>query len=123
MHLESSHQEMSFTPSPPTECSGQRALRPSRRSPRSCQDDAMATVMRVAMGPLAFLRRGRTVSTAVVNAWQAMADDAEARAERDRLSPGRHSADEGNWLDAIAVDDCWGLLQTAKIGRIGFTAH
>ena len=76
-----------------------------------------------APSPLALVRRGRTVSTAVVNAWQAMADDAEARADRARLAPGTHSDTDDNWLDAISIDECWDLLQTAKIGRIGFTAH
>lgn len=39
------------------------------------------------------------------------------------LLPGRRSADEGVWLDAIDVEECWRLLQGTRVGRIGFTAH
>jgi hypothetical protein len=63
------------------------------------------------------------VSTAVLNAWQGMTDDAQARSERDRLAPGRRPDGEGSRLDQIDVDECWRLIEGVKIGRIGFTAH
>jgi nitroimidazol reductase NimA-like FMN-containing flavoprotein (pyridoxamine 5'-phosphate oxidase superfamily) len=72
--------------------------------------------------PFDMLRRGRTVPKAVVNAWQATKDDVEARRERDRLAPSR-AGEPGNGLELIDVDECWNLLPTVSVGRIGITAH
>lgn len=73
--------------------------------------------------PIGLLRRGHGVSTAVVNAWEAMVDDTDRRAERDRLAAGNDPAGPGSRLEAIDADGCWRLLQTTSLGRVGFTAH
>lgn len=52
-----------------------------------------------------------------------MADDADARAERESLAPGRDVEGPGNRLDLVSLDDCWCLLATTTLGRLGFTAH
>lgn len=69
------------------------------------------------------LRRGVAASNAAMNAWQAMVEGARGRTAREQLAPGRHPDGPGNWLDEIDPDECWRLLETRELGRLGFTAH
>lgn len=69
------------------------------------------------------VRRGISASTAVMNAWQGAVDDARSRADRDRLAPGRHPDGPGNWLEDVGSEECWALLASQRLGRIGFSAH
>jgi len=68
-------------------------------------------------------RRGFSAAIAATNALQSIVEAASSRADRDRLAPGRRPDGPGNWLEALDADECWRLLGTRRLGRLGFTAH
>lgn len=62
-------------------------------------------------------------SGALDNARQALATLDELGRDRERLHPGAPAAAGGPRLAALAAEECWALLATAPVGRLGFTAH
>lgn len=73
--------------------------------------------------PVRLVRRAFGASVSVANAVQSIVDAGRDRAERARLAPGVHDDGPGNWLDPIDTEECWRLLASSRLGRIGFTAH
>lgn len=85
--------------------------------------DTYTAVARVLKTPIRIAHAGVTAPGSVANAFRCVADDIRGREERERLAPGRRPDGPGNWLAAIGTDECWRLLATQRLGRIGFTAH
>jgi nitroimidazol reductase NimA-like FMN-containing flavoprotein (pyridoxamine 5'-phosphate oxidase superfamily) len=52
-----------------------------------------------------------------------MVETGRGREARAGVAPGRRHEGPGQWLDAIAPEECWQLLAPRRLGRIGFTAH
>jgi nitroimidazol reductase NimA-like FMN-containing flavoprotein (pyridoxamine 5'-phosphate oxidase superfamily) len=69
------------------------------------------------------LKVGVVASSSLVNAWQSVVETGRARTERDALAPNRRTSGPGGRLDRIHPEECWILLGTTMLGRLGFTAH
>lgn len=61
--------------------------------------------------------------SALSNAREALSAAAESRRRRGQLEPGARPDGPGHWIEELPIEACWQLLQSAKFGRLAFTAH